>query len=151
MNLTFVFLKPDALSRGLVYTVMNYFFHAGITVRAVDIQTVKPEIICAHYAEHIQKYGADFKRQTLDMFEGKQVMPAILEGKETVVEDVRAIVGATQPAKAEKGTIRGDLGLGDSYEISVPEGRLVRNLIHASDAKEAVRAEAGLWLPQFSF
>lgn len=151
MNVTFVFLKPDALERGLVYEVLSYFLRKGIAIRALDLQTVKTETICAHYATHIEKYGPDFKKQTLDMFAGKQVMPIILEGNASVVEDVRAIVGATQPAKAAQGTIRGDLGLGDCYERSVAEGRLVRNLIHASDSEEAVRAETRLWLPQFSF
>lgn len=148
---TFVFLKPDTLERGLVYDVMSYFSQAGITTRVFDIQKVTSETICAHYAEHIHKYGPSFRRQTLDMFEGKHVIPVILEGGDSVIEDVRAIVGATEPAKAAKGTIRGDLGLGDCYQISVPEGRLVRNLIHASDSPDAARAEAGLWLPQFRF
>lgn len=150
MELTFVFLKPDALERGLVYTVMEYFFRAGIQVRAMDLQTVAPETICAHYAEHIRKYGANFRQMTLDMFAGRQVLPAILAGGENVVEDVRTIVGATQPVKAAEGTIRGDIGLGDCYERSTPEKRLVRNLIHASDTEEAVRREAALWLPQFT-
>ncbi len=148
-SFTFIFLKPDTLKRGLVYQVMAYFSHAGIKARVFDYQTVTAEKICRHYAEHIQKYGPEFKRQTLDMFEGRPIIPAILEGHDTVIEDVRRIVGATQPAKADKGTIRGDLGLGDCYQISVPEHRLVRNLIHASDSEEAFRTEAGLWLPQF--
>lgn len=151
MNKTFVFLKPDALERGLVYTILSYLLREDIAIRALDLQTVKPETICAHYAVHIQKYGATFQKQTLDMFAGKQVMPIILEGKESVVEDVRVIVGATQPAEAAHGTIRGDLGLGDCYERSTKENRLVRNLIHASDSEEAVYAEAKLWLPQFTF
>lgn len=151
MNKTFVFLKPDALERKLVYTILSYLLREGITIRALDLQTVKPETICAHYAVHIKKYGTTFKKQTLDMFGGKQVMPIILEGKENVVEDVRVIVGATQPAEAAQGTIRGDLGLGDCYERSTKENRLVRNLIHASDSEEAVYAEAKLWLPQFTF
>lgn len=148
-NATFIFLKPDTIERGLVYTVMSYFARAGIEARIFDVRRVTAELICRHYAAHIQKYGPDFERQTLDMFEGKYVIPAVLEGGETVVDDVRAIVGATEPAKAAPGTIRGDLGLGDCYKISVPEGRLVRNLIHASDSAPAVREEAGLWLPDF--
>lgn len=151
MNLSFVFLKPDALERGLVYEVTSYFLKEEIVACAMDLQTVKEETICAHYAEHIEKYGEEFKQYTLDMFAGRQILPMILRGSETVVEDVRRIVGATQPAEAAPGTIRGDLGLGDCYARSVPEKRLVRNLIHASDSEEAVRMEASLWLPQFSF
>lgn len=151
MNKTFVFLKPDALERGLTYTILSYLLREGIAICALDLQTVKPETICAHYAAHIKKYGATFQKQTLDMFAGKQVMPVILGGKESVIEDVRAIVGATQPAKAAQGTIRGDLGLGDCYERSTREDRLVRNLIHASDSEEAVYAETKLWLPQYAF
>lgn len=149
MAVTFVMLKPDAVQRQLVYKVFEYFLKAGLKIECFDVKTATAETICRHYAEHIGKYGPNFKKQTLDMFEGKTVVPAILSGPEDVVEKVREIVGATQPAKAEKGTVRGDLGLGDSYEFSVPEGRLVRNLIHASDTPEAVKSEAALWLPEY--
>lgn len=148
-NVTFVMLKPDAVDRGLAFTVMRYFEKRGIFTACFDIQTVTAEKIRKHYAEHIQKYGPDFDRKVLEMFEGKTVVPIVLTGPENIIAEVRDIVGATQPAKAEKGTIRGDLGLGDCYERSTPENRLVRNLIHASDTPENVRREIAIWLPDY--
>ena len=119
--ITFVMLKPDAVERNLVYTVMSYFEKAGIIVKCFDLQKVKPELIKQHYAEHIIKFGPEFERKTLEMFEGKYVIPIILEGSDDVIAKVREIVGATEPLKAAKGTIRGDLGLDDSYTKSTLE------------------------------
>ena len=151
-SLTFIFLKPDTLERDLVYQVMSYFSKAGIGARVFDVRRVTAEAICKHYAAHIEKYGESFRRQTLDMFEGKYIVPALLEsGGADLIARVRGIVGATEPAKAAPGTIRGDLGLGDCYARSVPENRLVRNLIHASDTPEAVKRETAIWLPDFPF
>ena len=150
-DVTFVMLKPDAIERNLVFTIMSYFEKAGIYAKCFDLQKVKPEIIKQHYAEHIAKYGPDFERKTLDIFENHYVMPIILTGEGDVIARVRGIVGATEPLKAAKGTVRGDLGLGDCYAKSTAENRLVKNLIHASDCIEAVRREAKLWLPAYNF
>jgi nucleoside-diphosphate kinase len=149
-DITFVMLKPDAIDRKLVYEIISYFEKEGIYARSFDLQTVKAQIIKEHYAEHILKFGADFERKTLEMFENKLVIPIVLTGDKDIIAKVRRIVGATEPLKAEKGTIRGDLGEGDSYPLSTTENRLVRNLIHASDCVDAVRREAKLWLPNFS-
>jgi nucleoside-diphosphate kinase len=149
MGVTFVMLKPDAIKRQIGYDIMQYFFSSGIKIECLDVQTATEEKIRLHYTEVIQKYGEDFAKKMLDMFEGKTVVPIVLSGGENVISDVRHIVGATEPAKAESGTIRGDLGLGDCYAISVPEGRVVRNLIHASDSIEAVRHEISVWLPKY--
>lgn len=142
-------LKPDALDRHLVFQVMSYFGGKAITIRCFDLQTATAEKMEQHYAENIRNYGPDFRRKTLAMFENRQVIPVILTGSPGVVALVRQIVGATQPAKAAPGTIRGDLGLSDSYERSAAENRLVRNLIHASDSPEAAEREARIWLPEF--
>lgn len=147
---TFVMLKPDAVERHLVYQVMRYFDRSGIFARCFDVQTATAQRMRLHYAEHIARFGPDFERKTLEMFAGRVVIPILLAGGPDVIADVRRIVGATEPAKAAKGTIRGDLGLGDSYAQSNAEDRLVRNLIHASDFPEAVRREAGIWLPDYS-
>jgi len=149
-DVTFVMLKPDAIERNLVYTVMSYFEKAGIYAKCFDLQKVEPERIKQHYAEHIAKFGPDFERKTLEMFENKYVVPIVLAGSGDVIARVRQIVGTTEPLKAAKGTIRGDMGLDDSYAKSTAENRLVSNLIHASDCIEAVRREAGIWLPDYS-
>lgn len=149
MHISFVMLKPDAIEKNLAYEIMMYFRRNGISIETFDVQTATEEKIRVHYGEHIAKYGEDFARKMLTMFEGKTVVPIILSGGEDLIHRVREIVGATQPAFADKGTIRGDFGEGDSYERSTAEGRLVRNLIHASDTPEAVRREIGIWLPEY--
>lgn len=150
-NVTFVMLKPDALAKNAVYTIMGYFYRNGIKTECFDVQTATKERVSLHYAEHFAKYGDEFADRMLRTFLGKTVVPVILSGGEDVIEKVRIIVGATEPIKAARGTIRGDLGDGDSYERSKQENRVVQNLIHASDSPEAVRREAGIWLPDYQF
>ncbi len=146
---TFVMLKPDALERKLVREIISYFSDRGIFPKLFDLQTATAEKITAHYAEHIEKFGPEFEQKMKAMFEGKSVIPIVLTGTDDVIQDVRSIVGATEPAKAEAGTIRGDLGAGDSYEKANAEHRVVANLIHASDSEEAVRRETEIWLPGY--
>lgn len=148
-NVTFVMLKPDALAKKAVYPIMEYFYAAGITVACFDVVTATKELVSRHYAEHFAKYGSEFADRMLCEFEGKTVVPAVLAGEGDVIARVREIVGATQPGLAAKGTIRGDLGGNDTYEITTWEKRVVRNLIHASDSPEAVKREAGIWLPRY--
>jgi nucleoside-diphosphate kinase len=149
MGVTFVMLKPDAIKRQLGYDVLQYFLSRGIKIECLDVQTATEEKVRLHYTEVIQKHGEDFAQKMLDMFKGETVVPIVLSGGDDIISDVRRIVGATEPVKAENGTIRGDLGLGDCYEKSVLEGRVVRNLIHASDSIEAVKRETAVWLPKY--
>lgn len=149
MAKTFVLLKPDAIKRGLVRKIMNYFSDQKIYAEIFDLQTATVEKITEHYKEHIEKFGIEFELKTRVMFEGETVVPIVLMGGDDVIGEVRKIVGATEPAKADEGTIRGDLGAGDSYEKSNVEHRLVANLIHASDSEEAVKREIGIWLPDY--
>lgn len=149
MAITFVMLKPDAIERQLCYDIMDYFWKSGITIDCFDVQKATEEKIRLHYAEVIAKYGEKFAGQMIDMFLNKTVVPIVLKGSDDIIGRVREIVGKTEPAKADKGTIRGDFGLGDSYAIAVSEGRVVRNLIHASDSVEAVRREISIWLPKY--
>ena len=71
---------------------------------------------------------------------------AIRFGGEDAVKEVRRVTGYTDPSTAEKGTIRGDLGI-DSIEASTAEGRAVEKLVHASGDPEEAEAELRLWLP----
>lgn len=149
MAITFVMLKPDAVQRQLSFDIMQYFTKNGIKIECFDVQVATEQRVRAHYEEIISKYGEDFARKMLNMFEGKIVVPIVLSGDDDIITKVRHIVGATEPAKADKGTIRGDLGNGDCYKLSTAEGRVVRNLIHASDSIEAVKREISIWLPNY--
>lgn len=148
MGVTFVMLKPDAVKRQLGYQVMEYLLKEGIRIACFDVQVATEDKIRRHYEEVIAKYGETLAQEMLDQFNGQIVVPIVLSGGDDIIAQVRRIVGATEPAKAGPGTIRGDLGLGDSYERSSAEKRVVRNLIHASDSPESVRREIAVWLPQ---
>lgn len=148
-NVTFVMLKPDAVERRLCYRIVTYFRKEGISVDAIDVVTASEDHIRRHYAEHFAKYGEVFAQKMLREFLGKTVVPIVLSGGEDIIADVRRVVGATEPAKAAPGTIRGDLGGDDSYEKSASENRVIYNLIHASDSPEAVKREIGIWLPDY--
>lgn len=141
----FVMLKPDAVRRGLAEEIVRRLRRGGFTVEQLACKTATAELIRAHYADNIVKYGPDFARRASACFDGQTVLPMLLGSEQAdIVARVRALVGATDPQKAARGTIRGDLGV-DSFEKSNAEDRMCENLIHASDSDEAVRAEAAVW------
>lgn len=145
MNYSFIMLKPDALKRELVGSIMEYFGKEGIEIKKLGNKIVDENIIERHYEEVIEKMGADFKEKLMLYFDGQMVLMMILESeKDTIIEDVRKIVGKTNPAEAAKGTIRGDFGI-DSYEKCARENRSCENLIHASDSKETLKRELEIW------
>lgn len=151
MAVTFVMLKPDAVERQLGYDVMEYFKKNNIAIDAFDVKVATEDKIRSHYEEVIGKLGEDFAQKMMVYMKDKTVVPIVLKGGDDIIAEVRKIVGATEPAKAGEGTIRGDLGNNDSYALSKAEDRVVRNLIHASDSPEAVRREIGIWLPKYEF
>ncbi|MGI5960200.1 MAG: nucleoside-diphosphate kinase [Massiliimalia sp.] len=145
MNYSFIMLKPDALEGQLVETIMEYFSNANIEIERLGYKIVSEEILSKHYAEVIAKYGADFKRKLMNYFYQKAVIPMIVRGESTdLIADIRKIVGATEPIKADKGTIRGDLS-NDSFEKCAAEDRSCENLIHASDSVENAKHEIEIW------
>jgi nucleoside-diphosphate kinase len=149
MGITYVMLKPDAVERQLGYDVIQYLLNNGMKIECFDVQVATEEKVLVHYEEVIAKYGDGFKTKMLKTLKGKTVVPIVLSGDDDIIAKVRKIVGATEPIKAEKGTIRGDLGNGDSNAQSEAEGRIVKNLIHASDSIEAVKREISIWLPKY--
>ena len=141
----FVMLKPDAVRRGLAEEIVRRLRQGGFTVEQLACKTATAELIRAHYADNIVKYGPDFARRASACFDGQIVLPMLLGSQSPdIVAKVRELVGATNPEKAAPGTIRGDLGV-DSFDKSNAEDRMCENLIHASDSDEAVRTEAAVW------
>lgn len=145
MYYSFIMLKPDALERGLTQEIIGYLKQGGIEIEWVNYMQANRDIIFRHYAEVIEKYGEDFKEKAAKYFDGRFVLPVIVKSEDkNVITRVREIVGATDPVKAAKGTIRGDLGT-DSLERSLEENRCCENLIHASDCPEAFETEIQIW------
>lgn len=149
MSKTFIMLKPDSIEKNLVYTVFEYIKKQNLTVECMDIQKATADKLDEHYAEVFAQFDENFRKNMQDYFVGKTVVPMVLSGENTV-ETVRKLIGATNPAAAEKGTVRGDLS-DDSYEKAGAENRALHNLIHASDTDENAKREAKIWLPQYEF
>ena len=151
MFYTFIMIKPDAIRRNLVSEVLWYFKKANYEIVIFDLVNVELNTIYQHYSEKIIEDGDTFKSKVQKAFANKTVIPIILRGSDiNIIPNVRKIIGSTDPSKAEKGTIRGDLGC-DALQKAMDEMRLCENLIHASDSIEAVKKEINLWLPQYSF
>lgn len=147
---TFIMLKPDAVRRGLVEPILSIFKENGYKITRQKEMMVCRELILKHYEEVIQKVNqAYFQQAILDTFEGQKVIALeISKDSEHVIEDVRALVGATDPVKADPSSIRGRFK-DDSLEVAMKEKRTLRNLIHASDSIDNAKQEMNLWFNQF--
>lgn len=138
---TFIILKPDALERNLVDQVMQRFIEAGFVIEHINYRMIDSELIHAHYKEVIEREGKDFELWLDKCFVGKASLPMILiHPEENGIKIARSLLGNRRPEKAEKGTIRGDLGIPvlDPNEPAM-------NLVHASDSEESFNKEKNLW------
>ncbi len=127
---TLVIVKPDGVQRGLVGGILARLEARGLKLVGLKLTAVVTSLAEDHYAIH---RGKPFYDGLIQYITSAPVVAAVFEGKDAVAV-VRATVGATNPASATPGTIRGDWAL----EIG-------RNLVHASDSPETGRAEIALW------
>ena len=162
---TLVILKPDALERRLVWSIIERYEGAGLDVLDIRyIREVGEPLINKHYPESMaQGLGEKAQRATKGITDteahGKKVLErlrryvtrgpviAIRVGGEDAIQTVRRVTGYTDPATAEKGTIRGDYGA-DSIAKSTEEERACENLVHASGDREEAERELKLWFPE---
>lgn len=145
MYYSFIILKPETLDRGLVSPVLERLLSIGVEIEIFDYVHVTEDLIDQHYRENIEKYGGMFREKAHRSFTGKYVIPVIVSSTSyNVIQEIRVLVGATDPTKAEAGTIRADYGI-DSIDKAMTEGRCCENLIHASDSPEAYLFETELW------
>ena len=142
---TFVMLKPDALRRNLVPDVIDYLVGHGYQIELFDYRLATKELIFQHYAEKISIEGDSFRIKSATTFNNKPVIPIILSSQsETIVKDIRTLIGATDPSKAAPDTIRGKWGI-DCMDVSERENRCCENLFHASDSPESFAYEIKIW------
>lgn len=127
-----VLLKPDALRRGLVGEILGRFERRGLQIVAMDQRTIDGEMADAHYAEHVAR---DWYPNLRGFITSGPLVALVLEGTDAVAV-LRRMIGATNAATADPGTIRGDLALSGS-----------QNLVHASDSAESAAREIALWFP----
>ncbi|MEU4626063.1 nucleoside-diphosphate kinase [Actinoplanes sp. NPDC023801] len=128
-----VLIKPDAVRRGLLGEILSRFERKGLIVEALELRTMDASLADAHYAEHVDKA---FYPPLKDFMTSGPLAALVLSG-DSVIEVVRAMIGATDGRKAAAGTIRGDLALSNR-----------ENLVHASDSPESAERELALWFPK---
>lgn len=145
---TFIMLKPDALEAHLENKILDEFRDQGITVLRKGTVVVDEKLILKHYEdviERLKEQVPDFPDRIKKEFVDKTVRIFELGyHHHDIVEKVRGIVGATDPAKADPASIRGKYAT-DTMAKSNEEGRMLRNLIHASDSPENAKKELSLW------
>lgn len=129
---TLVLLKPDAVRRGLVGTLLDRYERRGLQIVALEMRTIDAAKADEHYAEHVER---DFYPPLREFVTSGPMVALVLEGDEAI-EVVRGINGATDGRKAAPGTIRGDFSLSNR-----------ENLVHGSDSPESAEREIGIWFP----
>lgn len=137
---TLVVVKPDGVRRNLVDKIIERYEKEGLKIVQKKTMRADSALLRQHYSAHVEK---PFYKGLEKFMSSGPVVAMILEGRNAVAH-VRKITGATDPSKAEKGTIRGDMGT-DSLEKADREGRAIENLVHASGTKEEADKEIRLW------
>lgn len=130
MERTLIILKPDAVQRGLIGQIVTRFENKGIQVVGAKFAQIAKTTAETHYAPH---KGKPFYEGLVRFMTSSPVLVLALQGKD-VIAISRKMMGATFGSKAEPGTIRGDFGVSNSF-----------NLIHGSDSPEAADKELKLF------
>jgi nucleoside-diphosphate kinase len=129
---TLILAKPDAFARGLSGEILARFERRGLTLRAARLLVASRELGETHYAEHKEK---PFFGELVEFITSGPTLAFVLEG-EGAIATCRKTIGATNPADAEAGSLRGE------FALAMPN-----NLVHGSDSPESAAREIGLWFP----
>ncbi len=130
MQTTLLFLKPDAVQRGLMGEVLARIERKGLTVVGAKMMMVPRDVAEQHYAEHKEK---PFFEGLLGFVTSSPVLVLAVKGVNAIAV-CRNLIGATNGQKADAGTIRGDFGMSGG-----------NNLIHGSDSESSAERELKLW------
>ncbi|GAA3875000.1 nucleoside-diphosphate kinase [Tessaracoccus defluvii] len=132
MERTFVIVKPDAVADGHVGAILERYEAAQLTIEAMELREITGDFADRHYASHV---GKDYYPDLREFMTEGPLVALVLSGDDAVAR-VRKLNGATDPAKAESGTIRAEFA-----------STLRRNAVHASDSPETAASEVSLWFP----
>jgi nucleoside-diphosphate kinase len=168
---TFVILKPDTVQRSLVGEVIKRFEKTGLKCTAMKMFVPQEEHLIKHYNKTEEwflkkgtnivndlmsqglpidkepiEYGKDIIRTVVKYMTAAPVVAMVWEGNQAV-SVVTKIVGTTEPATSDVGTLRGDYTI-DSYGHASFENRAVRNLVHCSDAVSEAEREIAIWFTE---
>lgn len=130
MEQTLILIKGDGVRRRLIGEIIRRIEAKNLDIGAMKLMDVSRELAEEHYAEHRDK---PFFEELVEFITTTPVVAMRVEG-EGAIKVMRKLMGTTNPAEAEPGTIRGDLAL------SMPD-----NLVHGSDSPESAERELGLF------
>lgn len=133
---TLLLIKPDGVKRGLIGEIIRRIEQKGLKITALKMVSVDEQTARRLYAEHVHK---QFFSSLVDYIMSGPIVATVLEGK-NVISVVRTMVGATDPSKASKGTIRGDFA-----------SSLTQNTVHASDSLESAKREISIFFDDAEF
>lgn len=126
-NITFTMIKPDAVKAGHIGAIINQITEAGFRIKAMKLTQLTVDDAKKFYEVHAER---PFYGELVDFMTSGPIVAAILE-KENAVEDFRKLIGSTNPAEAEEGTIR------QRFAKSIGE-----NAVHGSDSDENAKIES---------
>jgi nucleoside-diphosphate kinase len=130
METTLIILKPDAVQRGLMGRIVSRFEDKGLQVVGCKLMQISQQLAATHYEAHKAR---PFYAGLVQFMTSSPVLVLAIRGKGAIAVS-RKMMGATFGSNAEAGTIRGDFGVSNSF-----------NLIHGSDSPEAAERELGLF------
>jgi nucleoside-diphosphate kinase len=133
MNRTLVICKPDAVARGLVGEIVGRLERKGLQLVATELRTISEALASRHYDEHRSR---PFFDELVSFITRGPSVVMVVEGPDDTWRTVRLLMGATNPAEAAPGTIRGDFAT-----------LITENLVHGSDSEEAAAREISLFFP----
>ncbi len=130
MERTFVAVKPDGVGRGLVGEVIGRLERKGLRLVGLKMMRVSEELAGRHYEAHREK---PFFGGLVRFITSGPIVAMVWEGQDAISIS-RSVMGATDPAKAAPGTLRGDFAM-----------QIAANIVHGSDGPEAAEREIGLF------
>ena len=130
MERTLILLKPDAVQRGFSGEIIARFERKGLKLLGMKLMQISPELAAKHYEAH---QGKPFYDGLVNFMTSNPVVALALEGRKAI-SVCRKLMGATFGCDAEPGTIRGDFGISNGF-----------NLVHGSDSPEAAARELELF------
>ena len=133
MEKTFSIIKPDAVSRNLIGKITQRFEDNGLRIIASKMKQLTLDEVERFYTEH---KGREFYEPLINYMTSAPVIVQVLEGEDAIAKN-RAIMGVTDPSKAEAGTIRAD------FAISVRE-----NSVHGSDSMDSAAREIAFFFSE---
>ena len=134
MDRTLIIVKPDGVERGLAGEIISRIERKHLRLVAAELRTISKEVAQTHYAEHAER---PFFSDLVTFITRSPSFIMVVEGPEDTFAVMRKMVGATNPAEAAPGTIRGDFGI-ETQE----------NLVHGSDSHESAAREIALFFPE---